>query len=294
MVVLVLEKCPTRVRGYVSRWLYEVSTNVFVGDISITVRKALWETVTNNVFDGRCILVYSSSNEQGWAVQSHNVLGRFADFDGLVLPMKPSALWLTASASHEKRKNIGYQGEKKPAINSQKKNFEIPQTYVSVDIETTGLNYKKDEILEVAAIRVQDGVVVESFCELIAGKKRIPKTVKRMTGITDEMRIQCGQPAEEALRALQGFISQDILIGYNIAFDMQFLNRALFRVNGQVFNNRTIDVLTLAKKYMPQMESYKLGSLCDMLDIEYTTTHRASADASLCNQIFQQLSVLTT
>ena len=76
MVVLVLEKCPTRVRGYVSRWLYEVSTNVFVGDISITVRKALWETVTNNVFDGRCILVYSSSNEQGWAVQSHNVLGR--------------------------------------------------------------------------------------------------------------------------------------------------------------------------------------------------------------------------
>ena len=267
-----------------------------MGKVTATVRRELWETVTSNVADGRCILVYPYANEQGWAVQTHNALSRFMDFDGFVLPLKPSMELLADEHRRQRGREVSALRQGRPNMEGQKavRNFEIPPSYVVIDIETTGLDVKQDEIIEIAAVRVQDGVVIDTFCELVSAHRRITRMISKMTGITDDMLVQQGKPLDTVMPQLFRFVSSDIIVGYNISFDMKFLNRALFIVNGEVFKNREIDVLRLAKKYLKGLKTYKLSSVCEILAIDYNTIHRAAEDAALCDEVFRKLSTFDT
>lgn len=86
MVVIVLEKVPRGLRGELTRWLVELDTGVFVGQLSATVRDLLWEKVTAKAGEGRCALAYSTNNEQGFAVRLSGYRDRILrDFDGISL-----------------------------------------------------------------------------------------------------------------------------------------------------------------------------------------------------------------
>lgn len=94
MTVIVLESVPIGLRGVLTRWLLEVSSGVFVGNISALVRDLLWEKVTENSKGGRCVLLHRTNNEQGFAIRMHDHEERqIVDMEGLQLIALKNAVW---------------------------------------------------------------------------------------------------------------------------------------------------------------------------------------------------------
>lgn len=90
MVVLVLSACPPGLRGYLTRWLLEISAGVFVGHISKRVRELMWEKAVTMIGAGRALMVYSARNEQHLDYRVHGHHWTPTDFDGITLMMRPN------------------------------------------------------------------------------------------------------------------------------------------------------------------------------------------------------------
>lgn len=91
MIVITLTDCPPKVRGDLSKWLLEISTGVYVGNLSARVRDELWERVCEHVKEGRTTMVYSSNGEQKLDFAIHNTSWLPVDYDGIKLVRKPSS-----------------------------------------------------------------------------------------------------------------------------------------------------------------------------------------------------------
>ena len=89
MIVIVLSKCPPALRGDLTKWLFEVSTNVFVGRLTARVRDELWDRILIYCKDGRATMVYETDNEQRMESRVHNTGWQPTDFDGIWMMMKP-------------------------------------------------------------------------------------------------------------------------------------------------------------------------------------------------------------
>jgi len=90
VIVLTLSKCPNALRGDLTKWMFEIDTNVFVGRMSARVRDEIWKRVVEFSADGRAVLVYTVNNEQRFEFRTHNSKGEVVDLDGIKLFMKPS------------------------------------------------------------------------------------------------------------------------------------------------------------------------------------------------------------
>lgn len=148
--------------------------------------------------------------------------------------------------------------------------------YVAFDLETTGLSSSDDEIIEIGAVRVVDGEIVEEFQQLVDPGQPIPAAASSVNHITDSM-VQ-GQPKiYEVLPAFLAFAGDDVLAAHNARFDAGFLNQACirnrFRAPGRFF-----DTMSLAR-YWPDSPNKKLGSLIAAAGIENDEAHRALGDA---------------
>ena len=89
MVVIVLNDCPPKLRGDLSKWLFEINTGVYVGNISARVRDLLWERICNNVKHGQATMVYPAQGEQKLEFCVHNTNWKVVDFDGIKLMQRP-------------------------------------------------------------------------------------------------------------------------------------------------------------------------------------------------------------
>lgn len=90
MIVIVLSKCPPSLRGDITRWLFEISTNVFVGMVTSRVRDTLWNRIISSCDDGRAIMIFGTNNEQRFDFRIHNSEWKLIDLDGLKIMMRPS------------------------------------------------------------------------------------------------------------------------------------------------------------------------------------------------------------
>lgn len=169
------------------------------------------------------------------------------------------------------------------------------KTFVAFDIESTGFDHSKDSITELAAIRVVDGKIVETkefiFQELVHPyKKRIPKNVEELTGITNEM-VKESRDIWEVFADFVEFIKDDILVGYNcMTFDSKFLVRA-GRLSNIVINNKYFDVMNYVKKfkYVLNYDKKDLNSISGLLGITNPNAHRALADSITTAKVYLKL-----
>ena len=157
--------------------------------------------------------------------------------------------------------------------------MESKYDYVVFDIETTGLHPDSDQICEIAAIGVKDGLPQGTFSTLVAIEGSMPEAAGRVNGITDDMLK--GAPAiGDALDAFLDFIGEDaVLAGHNItSFDILFVQAAAAK-SGRVFiYPYVIDTLEAARELWPDLPSRSMDSLRGILGIERTDAHRALAD----------------
>lgn len=149
--------------------------------------------------------------------------------------------------------------------------------YVVLDVETTGLNTHTDEIIEIGAVRIENGVEVGEFSELIDPGRPVPDRVVEITGISTAMLR--GKPRlMDVMPAFAKFCEGAVLVAHNASFDIAFFRRA-FKAAGLPFDYPVLDTLALVRNQYPQFKSHKLGNVCKQLGVSLANAHRAVHDA---------------
>lgn len=160
----------------------------------------------------------------------------------------------------------------------------MKESYVVVDLETTGLSPERDRILEIGAVKVEEGEITQSFQMLVNCHRPLSEVIVNLTGITEEMR-EGGVEETEALRAFLEFAGEHTLIGHNLSFDFGFLKWSFAR-SGIVFEREGIDTLKIARTCLKELPSKKLEALCSHYQILQEKKHRALDDACATAKLF--------
>ena len=149
--------------------------------------------------------------------------------------------------------------------------------FVAVDVETTGISPGDDEIIEVGAVKFENGVVVDTFQTLLDPGRKLPPFIISLTGITD--RDVAGQPKFSDIRGeLLEFIGNSPVVGQNISFDVSFLVAS----GGTDFRfprNTLLDTAALARIFWAELPRFSLSSLCSAFAVTLHSAHMASGDA---------------
>lgn len=290
MIVITLTNCPPRLRGDLTKWLQEINTGVYVGQLNQRVREELWKRICDNLPRGQATMVYSTNNEQRMEFRVHNTTWKPVDFDGLTLMLRPLTVAPEeAPASAPSSAAIGQMTQKKRAAQAraQKK-----AGYVVIDIETTGLDHAADEILELGAVRVIDHEISESFSALLRTQAGVPPEISALTGITQEMVQQEGIDPTSALTQFWDFIGKSPIVGHNADFDLAFITKASAAAGIAVPRVPCSDTRVLAHRRVPDVADYRLDTLADYFGISITDRHRALADCITTFRVYEKLNEL--
>ena len=152
--------------------------------------------------------------------------------------------------------------------------------YVAFDLETTGLSAQHDVIIEIGAVVMKRGEVLDTFQTFVAPGRRLTPKIIDLTGITDEM-LTGAPPIEEVLPKFLEFVNGRPLCAHNADFDIGFVTAACERL-GLPFQPTSVDTLILAQNLMPDLGKYKLNIVADALSLPDFNHHRASDDAITC------------
>ena len=164
------------------------------------------------------------------------------------------------------------------------------RSYIAVDLETTGLNPKEERILEIGAVRVEQGRETAVFSQLINPRREISPRIVELTGITEEMVKDCPEIGG-VLGDFLEFCGDLPLLGHRVIFDYSFLKRAAVN-RGLSFVRNGIDTLALCRRFMPEEEKKNLGAACQYFGIPLENAHRAVSDAAAAHQLYQKLAGL--
>lgn len=159
--------------------------------------------------------------------------------------------------------------------------------YVAFDLETTGLSPETDQIIEIGALKVKDGKVVERFMEFVKPDKPISAAITSITGITNEM-VADARNTENIIHDFVGFCADYVLVGHNIMFDYKFCKMYAAKF-GYPFEKKGIDTLKIARKVHKDFDSKSLGALCEHYHITNQAAHRAYHDALATAKLYQCL-----
>lgn len=160
------------------------------------------------------------------------------------------------------------------------------QSYVCIDLETTGLNPKTDKIIEIGAVKVTEGQQTDSFSAFVNPGRKLEQRITELTGIRDKD-LEGAPYIEEVLPKLLEFMEELPLLGHSVLFDFSFLKRAAVNQN-LVFEREAVDTLRISRKYLAELEHRSLDYLCEYYQIPHHA-HRALADAEATAALYRKL-----
>lgn len=164
----------------------------------------------------------------------------------------------------------------------------FPGDYCVIDIETTGLTPAQDEIIEIAAVRYRNYTRQASFDTFVRPVKRISSFITRLTGITNEM-VSDAPYISTAITDFADFVGDDILMGYNVNFDINFLYDSLLANTDRKLSNNFVDVLRFARIALPQLPRRSQTDVAAYYGIPTEGAHRADRDCEICNECYLRL-----
>ncbi len=169
-------------------------------------------------------------------------------------------------------------------IVTDSKGQSLSDRYVVFDIETTGFSARYDKIIEIGAVKVENGNVVDRFSEFINPKIPIPFKIEQLTGINDEMVMNAGT-IEDVLPRFIEFIKDCVMVAHNADFDMSFIFKNA-RDLGYELDCTIVDTVSLARVLLTSISRYKLDTVAKALGIVLENHHRAVDDAECTAKIF--------
>ena len=148
-------------------------------------------------------------------------------------------------------------------------------SFICLDLETTGLNPKTDKIIEIGAIRIENGVETGTFETFVNPGRLLEERIVELTGIKDED-LQEAPTITEVLPQFIEFAKNLPLLGHSVLFDFSFIKKAA--VNQKLtFEREGVDTLKIARKYLTELPHRSLGYLCEHYGISHHA-HRALVD----------------
>lgn len=165
---------------------------------------------------------------------------------------------------------------------------EFPETYVVIDIETTGLDPVFDDIIELGALKCENGIPVSQYQTLVNPGYEIDDFIIELTGITNEM-LSDAPTIRETLPHFLAFIGDSIVVGHNVNFDINFIYDNAEHLELSTFTNDFVDTMRISRRLYKDLENHKLSTLSKFLGVETPEAHRAIADCSKTQMCFEKM-----
>ena len=165
-----------------------------------------------------------------------------------------------------------------PLVYNENHDVLLDNTYVIFDVETTGLSAIYDKVIELSAVKMKDGNVLERFDEFIDPGFPLSEQTTQLTSITDEM-VHGSKSEEEVFKMFKDFCDGCIIAGHNVSFDMGFMNTGYRRHGMKEITEPVIDTLPLARFLYPNLRGYRLNTLSKKFKVALEHHHRANYDA---------------
>lgn len=160
--------------------------------------------------------------------------------------------------------------------------------FIVADLETTGLSSKKNEIIEIGAIKVKDFRKIDSMDIFLKPENPVPAVITNLTGITNDMLLD-GYNLVEGIKKFVDFVEDYPIVFHNAKFDMGFLNIASNKLYGKDLESHCLDTLVLSRKLVSNVKDYKLGTLADYFNISYDGAHRSLRDCQITFEVYKNL-----
>lgn len=160
-------------------------------------------------------------------------------------------------------------------------------TFICFDIETTGLSAARDKITEIGAVKVENGVITDTFSTFANPKMPIPQKITQLTGITDDM-VKDAPSQSEAVGAFLEFAGDNVLVAHNAPFDTSFIAKACEDM-GREYNYTSIDTVAISRAILTDIKNCKLDTVAKFLRLGDFNHHRATDDAEMLARIFINL-----
>ena len=293
MIIVVLTDCPPKLRGDLSKWLFEINTGVYVGNVSARVREALWSRICESVSHGQATMVYPAPGEQRMEFRVHNTTWEVVDYDGIKLMRRPLMRRMeemppeNSMETHSDSRAAVFQRSRRIQSARQRRGKDVD--YTVLDLEATGLSHLRDHIIEIAALRVRNECIADRFHALIQCPIPLPLPVSELTGLSDLQLMTEGQQIGDVLRGCLEFIGSDLLVIHHAAFDYSFLQAGCKKLGLPPLKNQCMDTLKLARQKLSGLSSYSLEAVSVSFGFDVTGCHRAMKDCELTLGIYQKL-----
>lgn len=253
-------------------------TTIFTDNHSFSIEKIFNELIT-----------ITQKMKDVWRSHIYTIY-KNANFERTLLSLDSYSIKYTTDK--KKKLNLYEMPEIKHTNITSKSNYDKLGTFVTIDVETTGLSAGKDEIIEVAAVLFLNWTPNIKFETLVKPKKEVPYNITFLTGISSKMLFDSPN-FEQILNSLNKFVGSHNIVGHNLDFDLSFLYK-----NGFDFftlKRKYFDTLELARRTLKNVENYKLDTLCDYYKIrDNSGSHRALSDCLATGYLFKNLAQYRT
>lgn len=281
MVIVILSDCPPRLRGELSKWMLEINAGVYVGNISARVREQLWQLICSDIKNGHATMVYPTLNEQRYTFKVYKSKWSPTDFDGLILICKP---FLNELNNYKSKIALSQKVDK---INKYKQvKFSYPSDYVVINITTAGKNIQVDNIIEIAALKVEKSKPVQEYHCFIENIFDI--YIKRKEFISSDVLDDNLKNEKEAYEGFLSFISGMTLICHNAPFIFCFIRKELRKNSFHGLKNSFIDTLRIAEKILP-IKKLSMIDIGNYYGIDTSQAKRALGGCYITQAIYTKL-----
>lgn len=240
--------------------------------------------------DGKSVVVYGKTSRDLRTPDKFTMIAKYISFCTLPETFAATKVRLTPDEAYRfvfpEKYTRGVQTDVFGTQDSLPKFLE-GKTFCVFDLETTGLSPKSDRIIEIGAVKIENGVITETFSSFVDPKMPLPENIVALTGIRDSDLIG-KHTIDEVLPDFFKFSFGSIFVGHNVSFDCGFVSESGFNLN-IFFENETVDTMTLAKRYLPELGRYKLSDLTKHFSVTNVSAHRAIYDALATAEVFIRL-----
>ena len=178
----------------------------------------------------------------------------------------------------------GYLVDDLTDVAVNEKGQSLDGTYVVFDLETTGFSPIRDKIIEIGAVKVENGKITDKFSTFVNPGVPIPFEITRLTSITDQM-VMDSPGIETVLPQFLEFVGDAVLVAHNASFDVGFIEQNM-RYQNLMPDFTSVDTVALARMLLPTLSKFKLNVVANALNISLENHHRAVDDAGATAEIF--------
>lgn len=235
-------------------------------------------------------MVFSANNEQGFSFLTHNTTWKPVDFEGITLMQKP----VLGNETMEQSNSLppGFSNAAKYDKINRQRNNKKSVSYVVIAVQILGVDNNRDEVIEIGLLKINENEIKDQFQCFIHSKEMTPESFTELTGITKEEFQSHSLPEKTACEKIQKFINGDLLVGYHLRFDLEFIEKLGERTGKDIIVTKTKDVERIAKRKIDDLEDYELETVAKHFSFDRTEIHRALPSCKLTYGIYSKLNEL--